>query len=98
VDAQAQAETGYARKISWIDADSHLERKIEYYDASGTLVKTQGIHSPLEAEPASGKWIALSREMVNHRTGARTLYRIGKFEIGKPIPDSRFSARSLEDF
>jgi hypothetical protein len=91
-----RANSGYARKITWVRSDNYLEVKVEYYDLANRLYKTQRVagHQAIASQP--GKWFALEREMTNHQTGHRTLLMATKVDGAVTIGDDVFSTRTLE--
>lgn len=91
-----RSNSGYARKVTWVRTDNSLETKVEYYDLANRLLKTQRVaqHQPVASQP--GKWLALEREMTNHRTGHRTLLVITDVDGSLSISDDVFSTRVLE--
>jgi hypothetical protein len=95
-DPQTRNDTGYSRKVSWIDAESFVERKVEYYDTRETLLKTQMIADIREVEPDKDRSLAMQREMKNHQTGHTTLYRIDNFELDSSLRKRGLGVRDLE--
>jgi len=91
-----KANSGYSKKITWVRKDNFLEHKVEYFDLSGRLLKTQTITEHKLVEPDTQRWFALHREMTNHQTGHRTDFRFNKLEPGLPVADELFSTRYLE--
>jgi hypothetical protein len=94
-DPKQPDDSGYLRKITWVDANNFVERKVEYYDASNVLLKTQLAFDLKEVEPATHRWTPMRREMTNHQTGHKTVYRFDRFDV-KSIAEAQFSARRLE--
>jgi outer membrane lipoprotein-sorting protein len=95
-DDTVKANSGYSRKMTWVRKDSFLEARVEYYDLSGRLLKTQHVTDHQLVEPDTGRWFALHREMTNHQTGHRTVLRFDDVEPGVDAPDALFSTRYLE--
>lgn len=94
-DERTRNDSGYGRKLTWADTASFLERKVEYYDTQDALLKTQITAQPREVEPGKQRWLALERQMINHQTGHRTVYRIDQYQVGE---QSRgFGVRDLEE-
>lgn len=91
-----RSNSGYSRKITWLRADNALETKVEYYDVSGRLLKTQRVAKHQLVEPDRARWFALYREMTNHQTGHRTLISFDKIEPGVAAPDEMFTTRYVE--
>lgn len=91
-----KSNSGYSKKITWVRKDTSLEAKVEYYDLSGRLLKTQLTAQHQQVEPNPPRWFALQREMSNHQTGHKTLLRFDKIAAGVPAPDAQFTQRSIE--
>jgi outer membrane lipoprotein-sorting protein len=91
-----KTNNGYSKKISWVRKDSFIEAKVEYYDLSGRLLKTQLTTNHKLVEPDKGRWFALSREMANRQTGHKTVLNFDKVESGVPVPDELFTTRYVE--
>lgn len=60
---------GYARVVSWIDADTYGIVQAEAYDAKGKLLKE---FRPSELEKVNGEWQVKELEIENVQTGSRT--------------------------
>jgi outer membrane lipoprotein-sorting protein len=91
-----KSNSGYSKKITWVRKDTLLEAKVEYYDISGRLLKTQLTTNHQRVEPDPQRWFALYREMTNHQTGHKTVLRFDKIESGVPAPDELFTTRYVE--
>ena len=91
-----KSDLGYSRKITWLRQDNFLETKVEYYDLSNRLLKTQLVSNHKLLEPATQRWVALHREMTNEQTGHRTVFNFDSVESGIPIADDLFTTRYLE--
>jgi outer membrane lipoprotein-sorting protein len=95
-DAKTRDDNGYSRKLAWLDPKSGLERKVEYYDLDGKLLKTQVTYEAKEVEPTRRRWMPMRREMVNHQTGHKTIYSFERLELDGKLNDGYFSTRTLE--
>ncbi len=91
-----KANSGYSKKLTWVRTDNFLEAKVEYYDISGRLLKTQRITQHQLVEPATARWFALRREMTNHQTAHQTVLHFDKVEAGVAAPDDQFTTRYVE--
>ena len=86
--------SGYTKRISWVDTKHYRLLKVDYYDRKQSLLKTltiQGYHQYL------GKfWRADTMTMVNHQTGksTRLIWKNYKFQTG--LTDRDFNATSLK--
>ncbi len=95
-DELVRSNSGYSKKITWVRKDSFVESKVEYFDLSGRLLKTQRITGHELIEPDTQRWLARSREMTNHRNGHSTVLRFDKVELGVVLSDELFTTRFLE--
>lgn len=90
-----KTNNGYSKKITWVRIDNFVESKVEYYDLSGRLLKTQRAGRHQLVEPDKGRWFVMYREMTNHQTGHRTTITASNAEA-VAIPDDWFTTRHLE--
>ena len=95
-DGKEMEDSGYSKRITWVREDNFLESKVEYYDTDGRPLKTQLISGAREVDPARHKWFALRREMINGRTGHRTVIVFSHIVVNKPVPGRFFSEGGLK--
>ena len=96
VNDTVKSNSGYSRKITWVRKDNFLEVKVDYYDVSGRLLKTQRVRRHQLVEPETQRWFALSREMTNIQTGHKTFLTFENVQTGVQTPDDLFTTRYLE--
>ena len=101
-------DTGYSRLVISLDPTSWIHVKIDYYDLSGTLLKTR--HSASIETFHDRFWRARRIEMANHQTGKRTVLEITDYYVnvasyadsrtGEPrrsLSEAMFTTRSLSN-
>lgn len=101
------ADTGYSRLVVYYHRERWTQERIEYYDKSGTLLKTRDARD--WAQHHGRFWRAKVIEMVNHQTEKRTklslelnLVDVGRHKskktgkLRKSLPESMFTTRALE--
>ena len=93
---QIKKDYGYSKWIAWVRKTNFMEKKAEYYDGAGRLLKTQLIPTVKEVDPKAHKWWAVRREVVNHQTGHRTELLFDVLDAGRPVSDDFFTTRYLE--
>jgi outer membrane lipoprotein-sorting protein len=96
-DAKTRDDTGYSRRITWVDTRSYVERKVEYYDLRGALLKTQTTYDLKQVDPSKGRWLPMRRQMVNHQTRHSTVYQFDRFNLRTDLRDANFTVRKLEE-
>jgi hypothetical protein len=87
-------ENGFSRKVSFIEKDTYLCHKAEFYDLQGKLHKLQFIRQ-YKKQP-SGKYFAYEMEMKNEQNGRKSILTIDKFQTGSNLPESAFTPAMLE--
>lgn len=100
-------DTGYSRLTVYYNSETWGQERIEYYDKSGTLLKTR--ESSAWEHLHDRYWRALSIEMTNHQTGKRTLLvteklyldlsRYKSSKTGEPrshLTESLFTTQALQ--
>jgi hypothetical protein len=93
---QIKRDFGYSKWTAWIRKSNFMEKKAEYYDGSGRLLKTQLVPNVKEIDPKSHKWWAVRREVINHQTGHRTELVFDVLDASQSVPDDFFTTRYLE--
>ena len=84
----------YSKYISWIDKESLVQVKAEFYDEQGSLLKVLTVSG---IEKKDGFWTAGKMEMNNLQKKHTTVIETLKHEFNKTIPDSYFRVSSLEE-
>ena len=84
----------YSKYVSWIDKESLVQVKAEFYDEQGVLLKVLTVSG---IEKKDGFWTAGKMEMNNLQKKHTTVIETLKHEFNKKIPDSYFRVNSLEE-
>ena len=97
---------GYSKTIAWIRVRNFVEKKVDYFDTTGVLLKTQMIddvqprtpvtQGAVEVDERRHVWWPRKREMLNHQTGHKTTVTVTSLDTDNPLPDETFAARTLE--
>lgn len=86
--------SGYSKRITWIDTQHFLQRKTEFYDLKGELLKTQ---TSSGYQPYLDKfWRADKVEMENHQSGRSTILHFKSYRFKNGFTDSDFSQAVLK--
>ena len=86
--------SGYTKRISWLDKAEYRLMKVEYYDRKKSLLKTLTVNG---YKQYLGKyWRAESMNMKNHQTGKSTnlIWKDYAFQTG--LTDKDFNSTSLK--
>ena len=89
---KSEKSAEWSKKISWIDKESFLPLKEEYYDKRGDLWK---VFTADEVKEVQGFPTVMKRTMENVQRGHRTevTFEAAKYNLG--LPEDLFSERSL---
>ncbi len=86
--------SGYTKRITWMDKEEYRVLKVDYYDRKESLLKTltaEGYQQYL------GKfWRADKMHMVNHQTGKSTTLSWRNYQFRTGLTDKDFNSASLK--
>lgn len=87
--------SGYSKQIVWIDTESFLSRKVEMFDTSGKMYKTQTLTDYVNY--FGNFWRAKTIQMHNHQTGNSTeLKWIGEIKFNNGFSARDFSKNAMK--
>lgn len=92
-DEDREDKYGYSRRISWIEKNTYLCHKIEYYDFYGDLMKIQTLKNYQKQD--NGKYFAFLMEMENVQNQRRSILSIDRFKVGSDLAENYFSPAML---
>ncbi len=92
----ASDSTPYTKISSWIDAETCLPLRVEYYDSTGELTKLL-IARPKDFERVKGIWIARSITMHSLADGVKSRLDVQSIEIDEALPDEAFTPANLAE-
>jgi len=86
--------SGYTRRIVWVDKEEYLVQKIDYYDRKNSLLKTL---TYVNYQEYLGKyWRAQSMQMENHQSGKSTELTWNNYTFNNGLKASDFSRNALK--
>ena len=91
------ADTGYSKRITWLQEHNAMANAIEFYDSNNKLLKTlQNKRIQKVGTDKKPKWQAMWVQIKNHQTGHSTTLELNKFEVLTQLNDDYFSTRYIE--
>lgn len=86
--------SGYKRRIVWIDQSAYRMHKTEFYNRRDALLKTltAGAYEQYEAK----HWRPTEMEMINHQSGKSTLLQWSNYAFKTGLDDSDFNKNTLK--
>ncbi len=86
--------SGYTRRIVWLDKLEYRAQKIDFYDRKDSLLKTLSF---TDYKQYLGQyWRADVQSMVNHQNGKSTELRWSNYQFKTNLKDSDFNRNSLK--
>ena len=86
--------SGYTRRIVWVDQSEYRLQKIDFYDRKDSLLKTLSYANYQQYE--NQFWRADSMLMVNHQTGKNTELNWSNYQFKTGLKDSDFNKSALK--
>ena len=93
---QIAADSGYSKRISWLAKDNFVSLKVDFFDASGALLKTAENRQLKLVDARLNKFQPMDVQVKNHQTGHSTYLKMERFEANTDVSDSYFAASYLE--
>lgn len=86
--------SGYTKRVVWVDKQNYLIQKIDFYDRKNSLLKTLSYSN---FQQYQGKfWRALNSNMVNHQNGKSTELKWDNYTFKTGLKASDFSRNALK--
>lgn len=89
---KADPAYAYGKLVKWITKDSFLKERVDYYDLSGKLLKTQFI----TWRPVKDAWVWEKVVINNAQTGTETYLSINDIKTNVGLDDAFFSERTMK--
>jgi uncharacterized protein len=95
-DATIKANSGYSKRMSWIQKDTFVILKGMYYDEAGELVKETHYGNFINIDQAKNKWQAQLLEAKNVQAEHQTQIKIDDFKVNTGVKEDYFTTRYME--
>lgn len=83
----------YSKRVQWIDKESFLEMKVDFYDEDEELLK---IMTRKDIKKIDNIWTGMWLEMKNVQKNRATIVKFGGVQYNLPIKDSMFTQRMVK--
>jgi hypothetical protein len=93
---QIAANTGYSKRIGWIDKESFVALRAEIYDLNGQLLKKLTDEDVQKVDSNNNRYQPMKLTAENVQTGHKTIIEFRNFKANVAIGDDVFTARSLD--
>jgi outer membrane lipoprotein-sorting protein len=95
--ADVTENTGYSKRISWIDKESFVAIRGEIYDGNGALLKRTSSEDVERVDAKNDKYQPMELTAENVQTGHKTIIKFKNFKANVGVGDEIFTARSLDN-
>ncbi len=85
--------SGYTKQITWVEKDTFLVKKVDYYDRKGSLLKTAVFD---DYKKIDGVWRVGKIRMKNHQNDKETVLIWVEDKIKVGLSDKEFNKRVLK--
>ena len=93
VTSVPKVKSNYSKYISWIEKESRIPIKAEFYDKQGRLLKVMEVQS---LKKIDGFWTIEKVQMENVQKKHKTVIETRKIEYNKDVKDDLFRVSTLE--
>jgi outer membrane lipoprotein-sorting protein len=88
--------SGYSKRVGWIQKDTFVARKSEMYNLSGALYKQMSFSNIELVEPDKNRWTARELRALNVLSGHSTVITVDKLKVNVGVKNSYFTTRYME--
>ncbi|MFZ4404024.1 MAG: outer membrane lipoprotein-sorting protein [Pseudobdellovibrionaceae bacterium] len=88
--------SGYSKRIGWVDKESFVVVKGESYDQNGQLLKKISAKDIQKVDAKNNKWQPMVLEAENVQSNHKTILEFKNFKANTGVSDDLFTTRSLE--
>lgn len=93
---QIADNTGYSKRIGWIDKESFVALRAEIYDLNGSLLKKLTDEDVQNVDSNNHRYQPMKLIAENVQTGHKTIIEFKNFKANVGIGDDVFTPRSLD--
>ncbi|WP_428034542.1 outer membrane lipoprotein-sorting protein [Amphritea sp.] len=87
-------DSGYTRRVAWIDQDHYRVWKVDFYDRKNSLLKTLSFKG--YQQYLNRYWRADLQQMQNHQNGKSTELKWSGYQFQAGLDDSDFNKNTLK--
>jgi outer membrane lipoprotein-sorting protein len=93
---QVQSNTGYSRRVQWIDRENFVAMRGEAYDEAGQLLRRFSASDIRLVDQAARRYQPMTLEAQNVQSHYRTVIRFENFRANQGVSPEYFTTRAME--
>ncbi len=95
-DESVKSHTGYSKRLIWIDKQSNVALKTDYWDETGQFLKTIQVSDIQLVDVDRAKWQFMNLSAENFQTHHKTVLHFDDYKANQNLADKLFSSSNLE--
>ena len=95
-DESVKSHTGYSKRLIWVDKQSSIALKTDYWDETGQLLKTIQVSDVRLVDDDRAKWQFMDLNAQNHQTHHKTVLHFDDYKVNQNLADNLFNPSTLE--
>jgi len=95
-DESVKTHTGYSKRLIWVDKQSLVALKTDYWDETGQLLKTIQVSDLRLVDVDRAKWQFMDLNAQNHQNHHKTVLHFDDYKVNQNLADTLFNPSSLE--
>ncbi len=95
-DEAVKSQTGYSKRLLWMDKNSFVTLKTDYWDETGQLLKSIHVSDVRLVDVDRAKWQFMQLDVENLQSGHKTLLHFDDYRVNQGLADDLFTPRTLE--
>lgn len=95
-DESVKSHTGYSKRLIWIDKQSNVALKTDYWDETGQFLKTIQVSDIRLVDVDRAKWQFMDLNAENFQTHHKTVLHFDDYKVNQNLADTLFNPSSLE--
>ena len=96
VRPEVASNSGYSKRVGWIDQESFVAVKGESFDLNSQLLKKFTARKIEKVDAKNSKWQAMELIAENVQSGHKTILEFKNYKAGVGVKSEIFTSRSLE--
>lgn len=95
-DESVKTHTGYSKRLLWIDKQSHVTLKTDYWDEAGQLLKTIQVSDVRLVDSEHAKLQFMDLQAENHQSHHKTQLHIDDYKVNQNLVNDLFTPHAIE--
>ncbi|MBF0160035.1 MAG: outer membrane lipoprotein-sorting protein [Magnetococcales bacterium] len=93
---RVRSSSGYSKRITWVDRESCLALKTDYWDEAGQMMKSILASQIKLVDEIGHKWQFMHVEASNQQSSHRTMLNFDHYAANQGLTDELFTPQAME--